>query len=347
MLSFDPSNKFNSLTSVNTLLARESDTERLSALELARTQIAQTANLDVEEASADIGLAMGGRRLGGRGKDADKFIDPKEKSIKILKLVTEIGSLSPVDPTEMEDKENRWMYEPNTMATLLQEHPDVGQAALRVGLLLAHKTMSKKMQKKLQGLLGMLLGDDQNIGIALFAAVEFGSTNEELRRDLKSIYQHVTEAHKKLSDWLVMLGDSKSRERKLRSMIHIASYELSASGAPIMGCHLGGVIQDLRKLLCVLSVTTYCEQSARVLKIPGLDGDDILLSTVKILEEPWLDSGIIPELLPTILPENIYPFVTHLYKITQVLPEACFRDVEHREQLRTTLFTFRESRIDS
>jgi hypothetical protein len=301
----------------------------------------------LRETEENLAFALGGRQRETRrtpGKD-------ETVRVRIQKLVTEVSAVEGADLDGiLEAGPHDWMHSSQPLEALLGQTGDAGQAALTLAAWLARGTLGPQLRGRLEDALAQL-GADENLALSLFASIEFRNPPPALRRELVSLFHLANEQpdgtaayaqKRKLSYWLEALGEPTGRAGKVRTMMSVLAYELSASGQPIVGSHLAAVIGDLRQLLRVLSLEAHCHQIAKTLGVPGIDGEALLRCVVRLTEQVWSSADSVAEALPP-LEEGQHYRVTHgLGRLVQLSPEDCFDDGEHKAQLERAIAELRD-----
>ncbi|MFB2874290.1 TyeA family type III secretion system gatekeeper subunit [Aeromonas jandaei] len=313
-----------------------------SVLTMAQAELADLQSDDLAEAQEDLGFALGGRIKDlRRGKEEETGVRGR---VLMHKLVAEVAM---VEQAELDNQldDGSWQQSPQLLAALQAEHPEPGMAALQLAGWLAHRQLTPKLRSQLEGALATLL-TDEDTALSLFGALEFGVVTPGLRQELVRLYQRATAPRQKLSQWLALFGDRQQRGRKLRTMLRLLAYELSASGQPIVGSHLAAVIGDLRQLLRILGLEAYCDQTAAALALPMLEGETLLALVVQLIEQIWINADGIEDLLPSLAQTDRYRVTQALGKLVQLLPDDCFNDADHRTQLEEAIWALRDRALE-
>ncbi|EAA3660510.1 TyeA family type III secretion system gatekeeper subunit [Salmonella enterica] len=303
-----------------------------SVLALAQTELSEFQSDALDETLEDLGFALGGRLKGMSGKEE---VLNKRSRVLMHKLVAEVAV---VERSELEHQldDGAWQQAPQLLAALQAEHPEPGAAALQLALWLAYGKPGARMRTRMEQALTSLMGEEE-MSLSLFGALEFGVVTPGLRQELVRLYQRACAPRQKLSEWFTLLGERRQRQRKIRTMLRILSYELSASGQPIVGSHLAAVIGDLRQLLRLLGLETYCDQAAMALDIPAISGEELMAMVVQLIEQYWVTDDSLEEVLSPQSAMERYRLLYVLGKLIQLLPDECFGDSEQRNQLYETI----------
>lgn len=309
-----------------------------SVLALAQAELSEFQSDALEETQEDLGFALGGR-LKDMRRSKEEEVSGRSR-VLMHKLVAEVAL---VEPSELEHQldDGAWQQSPQLLAALQAEHPEPGAAALQLALWLAHGKSDGRLRTRMEQALTSLMGEDETT-LSLFGALEFGVVTPGLRQELVRLYQRASAPRQKLSQWLGQLGERRQRQRKIRTLLRLISYELSASGQPIVGNHLAAVIGDLRQLLRLLGLEAYCDQAATALGMPAISGEGLMAMVVQIVEQIWVNADSLEEMLPPQSPLEHYRLLHALGKLIQLLPDECFGDTEQRHQLDEAIRVLRD-----
>lgn len=321
--------------------ARQSPTVTSSALlELQQQQYENDALLETEE---DLAFALGGRiRDPRRGASSQ---DSVRSRVLMQKLVDEVAAVEAVELDGLLSEPSDWMHAPRLLAALQAQTPDPGRAALQLAAWLARGRPEPKLRRRLEDALTELAADD-SLALSLFGTLVFGATSPALRQELVRVYQRASARHQKPSEWLDALGEREGRKEKLRTMLHVLAYELSASGEPIVGSHLAAIISDIKQVLRLLSLEAYCDEAAETLAVPGIDSETLLRGVVSLVEQVWVSAESVVEALPPIDDGHHYHVAQSMARLVRRLPDECFGDEDQKTQLHTAITEWRDRSTD-
>ncbi|QAU24827.1 TyeA family type III secretion system gatekeeper subunit [Dyella sp. M7H15-1] len=328
-------NDLGTQTAGNTHLPAESTTA------IARSSLLEFQSNALAETQEDLGFALGGRlrdtRRGGPGTQQNV-----RGRVLAHKLVAEIESVGAITLDALLDSPDDWQQSPHLLTALQQQAPDPGQAALLLAATLARGKPNGLLRRRMQDALAELAADD-DMSLSLFGTLEFGVCTPGLMHELRRLYHRASAQHQKMSQWLATLGERDERQRKLRTMLRVLSYELSASGQPIVGSHLAAVIDDLQQLLRIIGLEAHCDQAADALALPAFNGETMLRHIVELIEQIWLTPEAIADIVPDADDDQRYKVVQALLRLIQLLPDECFNDTGHRTQIIETLTEYRNT----
>ncbi|VVE85688.1 HrpJ domain-containing protein [Pandoraea sputorum] len=307
-------------------------------------EAAQAALLEFEdgalrETEENMAFALGGRQRETRrpaGKD-------ETVRVRIQKLVTEVSAVEAAELDGILDAgPHDWLRSSQPLAALLAQTGDAAQAALTLAAWLARGKPAPPLRNRLEEALAQLAADE-TLALSLFASLEFGNPPPALRQELTRLYHRANAQHQKLTQWLNALGERAGRAGKLRTMMRVLAYDLSASGQPIVGSHLAAVIGDLRQLLRVLGLEAHCDQTAQTLGVPAVDGEALLRGLVDLIDNHmWPSLESVAEAMPLLEEGQHYRVFHALGRLVQLLPEDCFDDADQKAQLENAIAELRD-----
>lgn len=290
------------------------------------------------EAAEDLGFVLGGR-LSAQQRARNPNDSGVRGRIMMNKVVAEVAAIPHVELDTLFNGGGNWQQAYQQMLAAMQTgHLEAGSAAMQLAGWLAHGRPSLGVRSLMENTLSALLAEE-GTALSLFGLLEFGSVTPALRQELVQLYQRTYATRQQLSQWLALLGERNNRKRKLRTMLRLLSFELSTSGQPIMGSHLAAVIGDLRQVLRILGLEAHCDQAATILAQPGIDGEKLMTLLIQLVEQLWLNPEMVEDMLPYQDPLERYHLLQSVGKLAQLLPDSCFSDKEHREQLENALMT--------
>ncbi|AGH72950.1 TyeA family type III secretion system gatekeeper subunit [Edwardsiella piscicida] len=310
-----------------------------SVIAQAMVELSESQSDALEETQEDLSFALGGRlRELRNGKEHDSS---SRDRVLMHKLVAEVAMIAEEDLSDLND-DSAWQHAPQLLSALQAQYPAPGAAALHLAAWLAHRQPGARLRSRMEAALASLMADDQT-AIALFATLEFGAVTPGLRQELLQLYHRALAPRRQISQWLNLLGKRQQRHKKIRAMLHLLAYALSASGQPIVGSHLAAVIDDLRQLLRLLGLEDYCDRAAAALGMPAISGEGLMLLVVQLIEQIWLNADTLAEMLPPQAELDRYRLLQSLGKLIQLLPDACFNDADHRLQLDDAIHNLSDS----
>lgn len=320
----------------NTLAPTRSSVQQLVLREMVLEQ-----DDALSETLENMSLAVGGRlRNTQRDESGNARI---RQRVLMLKLVAE---LSDADPAVLDSIISTGEHLSGLMDGTDTDDADPGEVALQATAWLARGNHGHPARQKVEERLAALLADRSTAFLA-FCALEHGPATPELRRELVELYHNAASSRPKLSQWLEMLGDSEGRKSRIKVLLRTLAWELSISGKPIEGAHLAAVIDDLKRLICILSLEDHCAQAADMLSIQGMQKENLLQIVIRLTEQFWASPDTIQNLFPDIDESFLYRTGNTIYRLVQMLPLACFVDNEQRTQLLDSVMGFCDRYADA
>ena len=309
-------------------------TSRGSVQQLALQEMALEQDDALSETLENMSLAVGGRLKSAQrdGNENDRI----RQRVLMLKLVAE---LSDADPAVLDRIVSTGEHLSALMDGTDTGDADPGEVALQATAWLAKGNHDHPSRQKVEERLAALLAD-RSIAFSAFCALEHGIATPELRRELVDLYHNAASSRPKLSQWLEMLGDSEGRKDRIKVLLRTLAWELSISGQPIEGAHLATVIDDLKRLVCILSLEDHCTRAADMLSLPGMRGENLLQAVVRLTEQFWASSDTIQNLFSDVDERLLYRTGNTVYRLVQMLPMTCFVDDEQRTQLLDSVMEF-------
>jgi type III secretion system YopN/LcrE/InvE/MxiC family regulator len=295
------------------------------------------------ETAEDVGFALGARRASESARRAST--DQRRGRVAVYKLVAELSSLEGAALDGLLAGNDDWLRGADPLAALSQDTEDRGRQALLLAAALARGGLSPQRKDRLEtALSGLLAAEDPTL--SLFGALHFGVCTPALRQHLHRLYLRASAEKRSLSDWLAELGEPASRRQTLSAMIQVLAFELSVTGAPIVGSHLAAVIGDLQRLLNLLGIASHCRAAAARLACPHVDGEMLLGCVLRLSEQLWADVELVAQMLPPTEPAWRYPLIHSLYRLIQVMSVRCFVDDEQQDRLLSALAELRDRFAD-
>lgn len=314
-----------------------------SVLAQAQAELLEFESDALAETQEDLSFALGGRLRDTKRGSAGQ--DNVRGRVLMQKLVAELAAVEAADLDSLLSGPQDWLRAPQLLVALQSQTPDPGRAALQLAAWLARGKPDPRLRRRLEEALASLAEDD-TLALSLFGALEYGAPTPALRQELARLYHRASAPKQKLSQWLEALGEREGRQRKLRVMLRVLSYELSASGQPIVGSHLAAVIGDLKQLLRILGLEAHCDQAAAALAMAELRGETLLASVVTLVEQVWVNADSVAEALPPLPDAQRYRVAHALGRLVQLLADDCFGDAEQKKQLEDAIAELRDRSLD-
>ncbi len=319
-----------------------------SALELAQTELRHSAfdfhdiSLDATDIASDsfaetledIGFALGSKLRESRRLNSEGGVERPRTRSMLQQLIKQINAISAAQLDELRQRIPN-LDESDDLADAMRKNGfNAGEMALLLGALLEEGRLSGARRKRVEDALAATLDNDE-WAIQLFAHLEFGIASRTGLTELRQLYQRATtQRQKRLVQWFEEFRKLSDRKRKLKTLIRALAFELSAEG-PAMNVHLASVITDLKRVLQFLSVEDHCNRVAQTLAEPNLDGDQLIVELLEIVQLSWITAGTLADRTGAIIAEKTrqYRYARQMMEMVKLLPGDCFEDDEQQATL--------------
>lgn len=221
-------------------------------------------------------------------------------------------------------------------------HP-AAMALLLAAMAEQHRPGRKR--SRLEEALERRLGASGDWELAMLGWLEFGAMTPELMSQLKSLYQRAGVVQQGMAAFLDQLAGIGERRRKVKVLIRALGAELSGiDDDAAEGIKLAAVVRDLKRLLIFLGCEEQCGRIARALSEPPVEPDSVLRLLIRMVDQPWLYHDWIRGEVDgmELGRERGFKLVRDITRLVKLLPEPCFRDDDHRQQVLTALNEFND-----
>ncbi|QQE08673.1 TyeA family type III secretion system gatekeeper subunit [Cupriavidus sp. ISTL7] len=221
-------------------------------------------------------------------------------------------------------------------------HP-AAMALLLAAMAQQHRPGRKR--SRLEEALERRLGASGDWELAMLGWLEFGAMTPELMSQLKSLYQRAGVVQQGMAAFLDQLAGIGERRRKVKVLIRALGAELSGiEDDAAEGIKLAAVVRDLKRLLVFLGCEEQCGRIARALGEPPVEPDTVLRLLIRMVDQPWLyHDWIRGEIEGMQLGrERGFKLARDITRLAKLLPEPCFRDDDHRQQVLAALNEFND-----
>lgn len=290
-----------------------------SPMAQALIELEENADSALIETLEDMGMALSGRLKNFQQADIEERLDQRQQAL--LRMVQRMQEQAGGIP-----------------AQLTQQHSDslLGQQLLGVAaLLLAEKTNSKR-RRALSNKLTELMSE-QGWEISMFGMLELGQVSKGALAQINRIFQQaMDEEVVSLAEWFQRIMDWPDRRQRLRVLLRMMAFELSACVAGSQQLRLAMVLICLRRLLLFLGLEQEC---LRIESACETTSGTLLPLIIEITNESWLfDEWLAPRLEQRAASVRLYNrLLQHLDALFSLMPEPCFNDEDQREQILTVL----------
>jgi len=223
--------------------------------------------------------------------------------------------------------------------------PSIGQQILILATLLTSEGVERKKRMLLSQQLAELMSQE-GWEIDLFGTLELGSVvNKRVFVQINRLFQQaMNEEAVSLTEWFRRFLEWPDRRQRVRVLIRMMAFELSACVAGPQQQRLATVLVSLRRLLLFMGLEKECRRNETICQLPS---GSLLPLVIDITNESWLfDEWLILRLTPMVPAHNLLNrLLQHLDALFSLMPEHCFNDEEQREQIITTLREMKGDRV--
>ncbi|MBY4897874.1 TyeA family type III secretion system gatekeeper subunit [Cupriavidus sp. AU9028] len=203
-----------------------------------------------------------------------------------------------------------------------------------------------RRRSRLEAALDQWLEGEEDWRLEMLGWLEFGNgLRGELRAQLKTLYQNCSAIEQGLASFFAGLLGIGERRRKIKVLIRALGAELGGSeDERAEGTHLAAVVRDLKRLLIFLGFEEQCGRIAHGLGPPEVDGDLVLRFLLELIDQSWLYADWLEQGVDGLElgQERGYRLMRELAKLCKLLPEPCYRDEDHRQQVLTVLQAYND-----
>lgn len=291
----------------------------VSPMDLALLELQEASGSALIETLADMGMALGGR-----------LKDYQQTDIKQRQVLRQQALLKMV--LRMQQQEG------GIPSQLVQQAPsqNMGQRLLQVATLLVANGTDRKKRKTLSDQLAELM-EQEGWEVELFGMLELGHVDKGVLAQINRLFQQaMDEEAVSLSEWFQRIMAWPDRRRRVRVLLRVMAFELSACVAGTQQQRLAAVLVRLRRLLLFLGLEKECQRAEVICQLPV---GSLLCLLIDITNESWLFAEwLAPRLTPLVPSIKRYNrLLQHLDALFTLMPDRCFNDEDQREQIVTVL----------
>jgi type III secretion system TyeA family effector delivery regulator len=290
-----------------------------SPMNIALQELQEASGSALTETLEEMGMV-----LGGRLRDYQKGGLKEREELRLQALLKMVQRMQQqeggISPQLMQKDSNQ----------------NIGQQILSVASLLTADGVEGKKRKTLNQQLAELM-EQEGWEIALFGMLELGSVNKAVLTQINRLFQQaMDEEAVSLAEWFQRIVAWPDRRQRVRVLLRMMAFELSACVSGAQQQRLAAVLVRLRRLLLFLGLEKECQREEVICQLPT---DSLLPLLIDIINESWLfDEWLISRLTPlTTSPRLFNRLLQHLEALFSLIPDHCFNDEDQREQVITTL----------
>lgn len=218
-----------------------------------------------------------------------------------------------------------------------------GQQLLVIAMLLLAEKTDRKKRKILSDKLAELMSQE-GWEISLFGMLELGQVSKGTLAQINRLFQQaMDEEVASLAAWFQRIMDWSDRRRRVKVLLRMMVFELSACVAGSQQRRLAAVLVRLRRVLLFLGLEQECQ---RIESVCGMAPDTLLPLLVAMTNESWLfDEWLAPRLAQCTTSVRLYNrLLQHLDGLFLLMPDHCFNDEDQREQILGVLRSMKGDR---
>lgn len=207
-----------------------------------------------------------------------------------------------------------------------------GQQVLGVAVLLLAEKTDRKRRKMLSDKLAELMSRE-GWEISLFGMLEPGLVSKSTLAQINRLFrQAMDEEVVSLAEWFQRIMDWPDRRQRVKVLLRMMVFELSACFSGPQQQRLAAVLVSLRRVLLFLGLEQECQ---RIESVCGMVSGTLLPLLIGMINESWLfDEWLAPRLAQCTESVRLYNrLLQHLDVLFSLMPGPCFNDEDQREQI--------------
>lgn len=295
---------------------------------MAQALIELEATLDsaLIETLEDMGMALSGRLKGFQLAELKDTLD--QRQLALLRIVQRMQEQAGGIPAQL---------------TQQYSGSRLGQQLLGVASSLLAEKPNSKRRRVLSDKLAELMSE-QGWEISLFGMMELGLVNKGALAQINRLFQQaMDEEVASLAEWFQRIMDWPDRRQRLKTLLRMMAFELSACVVGSQQQRLAGVLVRLRRLLLFLGLEQEC---LRIESACKMTSGTLLPLIIEITNESWLFyEWLVPRLAQRTTSSRLYNrLLQHLDALFSLMPAPCFEDEDQRENILTVLRSMKGDR---
>ncbi|WP_145558806.1 SepL/TyeA/HrpJ family type III secretion system gatekeeper [Yersinia mollaretii] len=289
----------------------------VSPMDMALLELQETSGSALTETLEDMGIA-----LSGRLRDYPRACMKERQELRQQSLLTMIQR----------------MQQQGDMPQQMQQNAsqNIGQQILSVAAQLVADDIGRKKKKALSDKLSKLM-EEGGWEIALFGMLELGQVDKGVLTQINRLFQRaMDEEEVTLAEWFQRIMAWSERRQRVRVLLRVMAFELSACVAGDQQHRLAAVIVRLRRLLLFLGLEKECQREEGLCQLPT---ESLLPLLIDMANESWLfEEWLAPRLASLVTSRHLYNrLLQHLDALFSLMPDHCFSDDDQRDQIITVL----------
>lgn len=297
-----------------------------SPMTQALIELEETLGSALIETLEDMGMALSGRLKDFQHADLKEILD--QRQLALLRMVQRMQEQAGGIPAQL---------------TQQYSGSPLGQQLLGVAALLLAERPNSKRRKALSDKLAELM-NEQGWEISLFGMLELGRVDKGALAQINRLFQQaMDEEVASLAEWFQRIMDWPERRQRLRTLLHMMTFELSACVVGSQQQRLAGVLVRLRRLLLFLGLEQEC---LRIESVCHMTSGTLLPLLIEMTNESWLFyEWLVPRLAQRTTSSRLHNrLLQHLDALFSLMPSPCFDDEDQRENILTVLRSMKGDR---
>lgn len=297
-----------------------------SPMAQALIELEETLGSALIETLEDMGMALSGRLKDFQHADLKEIRD--QRQLALLRMVQRMQEQAGGIPAQLTQQYSGSLP---------------GQQLLGVAALLLAEKPNSKRRRALSDKLAELMSE-QGWEISLFGMLELGLVNKGALAQINRLFQQaMDEEVASLAEWFQRIMDWPDRCQRLRTLLRMMAFELSACVVGSQQQRLAAVLGRLRRLLLFLGLEQECLGIESVCKMAS---GTLLPLLIEMINERWLFyEWLAPRLAQRAASAHLYNrLLQHLDALFSLMPGPCFDDEDQRENILTVLRSMKGDR---
>lgn len=297
-----------------------------SPMAQALIELEETSGSALIETLEDMGMVLSGRLKDLQQADHKERLEQRQQAL--LRMVQRMQEQAGGIPAQL--------TQPHSGSPL-------GQQLLGVAALLLAEKPNSKRRKALSDKLAELMSE-QGWEISLFGMLELGQVSKGALAQINRLFQQaMDEEVASLAEWFQRIMDWPDRRQRLRVLLRMMAFELSACVVGSQQQRLAGVLVRLRRLLLFLGLEQECLRTESACEMAS---GTLLPLLIEMTNESWLfDEWLAPRLAQRAASARLYNrLLQHLDAQFSLMPDTCFNDEDQRDQILTVLRSMKGDR---
>lgn len=288
-------------------------------------------NSAMAEAMESMSLVMGGRL-----RNQDRKTESRDRMSELRdKLIAWVPGVAGPALNELMSQFSQLGSGPhNPLAAMEQAGLDAGAMALILAGLLRDVVMDPQRRKRLENALMALL-ENADLPLDIFTWLELGSLDKQSLAPVRMLYERSRQQEdtpESLLAWYQEVCDWPDREKRLKILIQSLALELGCTGERLQITRIAHTIGELKRLLIFFNLA---DHSHWVAGASTMESETVLREVLSLLSQLWIYPDWLSDRLQSHQLTTLQQigWVRVMLEFIRTLPDMCFRDDEHRQQV--------------